>query len=140
MSYANARRTYMTAAVQTVSPAQLVTMLYDGLLRNLDQAEIAVAAGDLEGVHRGLMKAQAIVAELDASLDTSVWAAGEGLRSLYRFLETELISANVAKDVQRILTCRELVAPLAEAWRQAADAPTVAPADEVLVSSASATA
>ena len=123
MSYANARNTYMTAAVQTVPPAQLVVMLYDGLLRNIDLAGAALQRRDLEATHTGLVKAQAIVAELDASLDTSKWPAGEGLKSLYRFVENELITANVAKDAERIRTCRELVAPLAEAWRQAAAAP-----------------
>jgi flagellar protein FliS len=142
MSYASARRTYMTAAVQTVPPGQLLVMLYDGLLRNLDQAEVALARRDLPATHMHLIKAQAIVSELDVSLDTSAWPAGEGLKALYRFVEAELITANVAKDVARIRACRELIAPLAEAWRAAAGgAPASAPtAAEHLITTVSASA
>lgn len=119
MSYANARKLYMTEAVQTVPPGQLLVMLYDGLLRNLDQAIIAILRKDVQSAHTLLVKAQDIVAELDATLKVEAWAGAAALKQLYAFLEAELVEANVTKDRDRVRACRELVGPLADAWREA---------------------
>jgi flagellar protein FliS len=45
---------------------------------------------------------------------------GPGLASLYTFLLTQLISANVRKDGAIVASCRALVEPLQEAWHRAA--------------------
>jgi flagellar secretion chaperone FliS len=48
------------------------------------------------------------------------WPAGAQLLSVYRTIAAELIAANVSKDVERVRTCRTLLTPLREAWRDAA--------------------
>lgn len=122
MSYANARNAYMTASVQTVAPGQLLVMLYDALLRNLDLADAALERGDIAATHTGLVKAQDIVTELHVSLDLEQWPGGLGLQQLYVFVGNELVEANLTKDAAKIRSCRALIAPLADAWRQAAGA------------------
>jgi len=67
-----------------------------------------------------LTRAQDIVLELRSALDPSAWSGGPGLASLYAFLLTEMISANVQNDAAKVAACRELVEPLRDAWRQAA--------------------
>lgn len=114
------RARYAADSVGTASPARLVTMLYDRLVRDLGLAEAAIVAGDTVSAHNELVHAQAIVEELRSSLDTDAWDGAAGLAMLYDFLLAELVAANVAKDGIKVTACRELVEPLSDAWHQAA--------------------
>ena len=74
------------------------------------------------------MHAQEIVLELRATLDEDAWEGAAGLAQLYGFVINELITANIKGDVARVISCRNLVEPLLDAWRQAALATADAPA------------
>ena len=126
MSLHTMQQRYLGESVTTASPAKLVTMLYDRLVRDLVVAEAALAAGDVPSANAQLIHAQEIIWELLAGLDTTAWSGGPGLASLYQFLIGELLAANVSKDAQRVATCRGLVEPLREAWHHAAEQLAVA--------------
>jgi flagellar protein FliS len=111
---------YLSHSVATASPARLLIMLYDRLVLDLGQAEEALLAGDREAAAGRLLHAQEIVLELHASLNVDVWDGAAGLASIYTFLLTELVQANVTRDVARVAACRGLVEPLRDAWREAA--------------------
>jgi flagellar protein FliS len=115
------RSSYLENAVATASPARLVTLLYDRLLLDLDRAAVALRAGD-EAAGRGHVDhAQDIVSELMNSLDRDAWEGGAALMDLYAFLVSELLGVRGAGDADTVVACRELVAPLADAWHQAAE-------------------
>lgn len=121
---------FRAEAVATASPVTLLTMLYDRLLLDLDRGAAALEAGDRAEANGQLTHAQAIVHELRASLDLEAWSGAPGLASVYGFLLTELVGANIARDAARVRACRDLVAPLREAWHEAAAtlvAPSLAP-------------
>lgn len=115
-----ARARYANEAVTTASPAKLLLMLYDRLVRDLVTAEACLADGDLARASNELLHAQDIVSELHSSLDHSAWDGAAGLASLYVFVKAELALANVRKDAARIVGVREIVEGLRDAWRQAA--------------------
>lgn len=117
---AQARSRYTADAVQTASPARLLVMLYDRLVLDLVNAESSVADGDLARMGSQLQHAQEIVLELRTSLDMDAWDGANGLAALYTWLYSELVAANVKRDPARIRTCRGIVEPLRDAWRQAA--------------------
>jgi flagellar protein FliS len=48
------------------------------------------------------------------------WDGAAGLAALYTFIYGELLAANIKRDPAKISTCRGLVEPLRDAWRQAA--------------------
>jgi flagellar protein FliS len=114
------RARYAADSVGTASPARILTMLYDRLVRDLSLAEAAIATGDGQTAHNELVHAQAIIQELNASLDVDVWEGGTGLAQLYTFLHDELVGANVAKDAARVAASRQIIEPLRDAWHQAA--------------------
>jgi flagellar protein FliS len=114
------RNRYVSDAVDTMSPGRLIVALYDRLALDLERAETAIGARDIAGAHFALLHAQNILCELLGSLDTQRWEAGAGLASLYHYMINELITANVKKDAQKVVACRELVEPLRDAWREAA--------------------
>jgi flagellar protein FliS len=120
MSAAALRARYLGDAVSTASPQQLLVMLYDRLALDLERGQTALMAGDRAGANEQLQHAQDIIIELRSSLQVDVWEGGPRLAALYSWLLTELISANVKGDVNRVSSCRQVVEPLRDAWRQAA--------------------
>lgn len=122
-----ARQQYLEQRVASASPELLVTMLYDRLLVDIDRAGAAQDAGDWIGAGSHLIHAQRIVAELTASL-TDVWDGAAGLRSIYTYVTGRLIVANVSRDRDATAECRDLVAPLRDAWHQAAARVAAVPA------------
>ena len=120
MSLQAVRNRYVQDAVSTVTPAKLVTMLYDALARDLGLAEKALTTRDLQTAHDRLIHAQEIVLELQAGLDLTAWDGAAGLMSLYQFAYRQLVDANVRKDVTKVVAVQETMEPLRQAWHAAA--------------------
>lgn len=114
------RARFLDEAVATASPVRLVTMLYDRLLLDLSRGADAQTAGDRATANVHLLHAQEIVLELAGSLRQDGWSGAAGLASLYTFVHSELVRANVSGDASRTVAVRGLLEPLAEAWRAAA--------------------
>lgn len=123
---AQLRSHYARDSVTTASPVRLVTMLYDRLARDLDDAEFAIEMANPQSAHAALRHAQDIVQELSNSLDVGRWPAGEGLQNLYTWLMDQLVATNMSKDAALLAGCREVVEPLREAWHEAANTQNVA--------------
>lgn len=120
MSYGLARARYTSDATETVSPARLLTMLYDRLVADLLQAEEAMTRRDPRATGERLGNAQAILLELHATLDTELWDGGEALDQLYLWIIAELMRARMSGQPQRVADCRALLEPLRDAWHVAA--------------------
>jgi flagellar secretion chaperone FliS len=117
------RARYLSDSVTTASPGRLLVMLYDRLVLDLAQAEDALRTGDRETGSTRLDHAQDIVIELRATLNLDGWEGANGLAALYGWLLAEMIRANVKADADIAASCRTLVEPLRDAWREAALAP-----------------
>ncbi|MCG2802835.1 MAG: flagellar protein FliS [Cellulomonas sp.] len=114
------RSTYLADSVATVGPARLLTMLYDRLVLDLERGVEALGAGDRVGGGAHLGHARDIVTELISSLDVAAWEGGPRLMSIYGYLLTGLIESAATGDAAKAAECRDVVLPLAEAWRGAA--------------------
>ena len=117
---ANPQEAYRRQNILTASPAELIIMLYDGLLKDVRLAIRAIGKNNAEATHRHLMKAQAIVAELINCLDLSFSIAAD-LMNLYDFLLHTLAEANAAKDAAMLEPLLEIIETLRDTWREAAD-------------------
>lgn len=120
MSLQAVRNRYVDNAVSTVSPARLVTMLYDALVADLVKAEDALKRVDVQVAHDRLVHAQEIILELQAGLDVTKWDGGPALLSLYHYLYARLVDANVRKDAAVVRSVHATVEPLRQAWHVAA--------------------
>jgi flagellar protein FliS len=118
--FSNPRTAYMDASVATASPARLLVMLCERLVLDVTRGRNAQAAGDHAEAHRQLVHAQEIVLELRMSLEVDAWDGGPALASIYDFLYSELVRANVAKDLARTESCLKIVTDLCATWREAA--------------------
>lgn len=117
-----ARAEYVRKSVQSATPAQLVVMLFDRMLLDLSRAERAQQQGDFTAASTELIHAQAIVAELASALDTETWDGAAQLLSIYTFVGSEMVRANVEGDVRRTRECIRILEPVADGFRQAAEA------------------
>jgi flagellar secretion chaperone FliS len=117
-------RTYRANAVLTASPGQLVLMLYDGCLKALALAQQAfeepvAEPRRIENINRQLIKAQAIIAELQSGLNME--AGGEFARTMYRLYDyhnRRLFEANLRKDIAPIVEVERLLRDLRDAWAE----------------------
>lgn len=114
------RNRYASEAITTASPAKLLLMLFDRLVRDLMTAEQALRDQDLGRASSELVHAQDILSELRSSLDVTAWEGGPALAQLYGYLRAELVAANLRKDRVQVVQVRELVEPLRDTWRAAA--------------------
>lgn len=120
MSAAALRARYLGDSVATASPARLLVMLYDRLALDLERAEEALTARDRQTANEQLQHAQDILTELRGTLKVDAWEGGPQLASLYTWLITELIAANIDQDAAKVAACRKVLQPLHEAWAEAA--------------------
>lgn len=121
MTYANSKDQYLQNAVLSASPTRLLIMLYDRLLLDVQRAERVIGAGAPMEAGPHLLHAQDIVTELTNTLKVDGWAGALQLQALYLFLYSELVDANVSKDLADIAECRELITELRDTWYQAAN-------------------
>jgi flagellar protein FliS len=128
MTAPNLRNRYLEDSIATASPGKLLVMLYDRLVLDLMQAEEAFRKDEREAAGERLNHAQEIVLELRTTLKVDAWDGAAGLAALYSFLLTELIQANIRRDIEKVASCRSIIEPLRDAWREAVAAPAAGPA------------
>lgn len=106
--------------VTSASPQRLVIMLYDGAIKSVFAAKAAILRGDTAGKGEALSKAIAIIDEgLRASLDQE--AGGDiaaNLASLYDYMASRLLYANLKNDQGSLDECARLLSELRGAWEQ----------------------
>ena len=138
MAYQNAYAAYQKTNVNTASQGRLVVLLYEGAVKHLNAAlnlfdsNDKLKPGDIEqfGIH--LQKTQAIITELQVSLDMEKGGdIARNLMSLYVFFNEELMDATISQNKNKIEFVETKMDELAESWRQIANSTANAPAAKV---------
>ncbi len=111
---------YRRVQAETASPAQLILLLYDGLLHRLQVALHGLEGSDYEQANGSLLHAQDILLELAASLDMEAGELADRLAQLYEYQHHLLLQANVNKDPRPVREVAKLAGELRNAWAQAA--------------------
>lgn len=110
---------YRKTTVETLSPAKLLLMLYDGALNSMRSAQKAIEEKDIPQAHKQLTKAQDIVTELMATLNMDIPISHQ-LYALYDYIHNRLIEANLNKDSEIIDEACQFISELRDAFAQAA--------------------
>ena len=123
MAPRNPASAYRSQAVQTANGPQLLLMLCDRLAVDIARAEVALEAN---GTTRRRTSTCSTRRRSFACCGTrsipSGFKGGRELLSVYVFLESHLVKANLAKDVSLVRECAELLRPIHEAWTRAVGA------------------
>lgn len=112
------------AQILSASPAQRVVLLYEGAIRYLNQHLYRLEVNDLPGAHAASIKAQAVIDELQSTLDLEAGGQiAKDLNDTYAAWLVHLAAANVRHEpaaAQRVL---EQMKSLLESWRAVAAGP-----------------
>lgn len=114
----NAYQIYQQNEVLTASKGKLLIMLYDGAIRFLRFAQIAIDEKNYESANKYLVKAQNIISELMATLNMD-YEISKSLYSLYDYMKYRLIQANIKKDREMVEEIMKMLSGLRDTWQQA---------------------
>ena len=114
----NPYATYQTNSVTTALPQDLTLMLYEGLIKFSMLAKRAIEQKMIEQKNTNIQKAQAIIIELQLTLNQSI-ALSKDLNSLYDYMQTRLIDANVKNDLVAIDEVIGFAEEFRETWKEA---------------------
>jgi len=138
MGYSNAYNAYQKTNVNTASQGRLIVLLYDGIIKQLTLAgtfienDGKIKAKNIEQFGICIQKAQAIITELQVSLDMEKGGdIARNLMSLYVFFNEELLAANINHNKEKLEFVLKMVKDLAESWRKVANSTANAPAATV---------
>lgn len=115
---------YKQTDVTSRSPLEIVVLLYDGAIRFLGEARAAADRADRPARTRAVARAQAIIGELQGTLDME--RGGQvslDLDRLYTYMTSRLLDATARKDDSAIDEVKRLLANMREGWAKIASTP-----------------
>lgn len=108
---------YLEQKVLTAKPEELVSMLYEGLVKFIKFSLMYLEQSNIEKVNEYALKSQAIVSELQSTLDMN-YAISNQLEGLYVFIHTKLSDGNVKKDAKSFEEALEISELMLEMWKE----------------------
>lgn len=111
---------YKQQGVLTANPIELIVMLYEGCIKRLRMAALAMSDQQFGAMERSLMRAQEILLELVNCLDLK-YEIANSLMDLYSFLITEITRIGEEKKPDGIEDIIEILSSLKEAWSEIKD-------------------
>lgn len=117
MTINNPYKVYQQNSVTQSSPGELTLMLYNGILKFLNQAKKGIETKDIELKNTNIQKAQTIIRELMITLDMSV-PVSENMMALYEYMLHQLVQANIQNNVEVIDEVMHLTIEFRDTWKQ----------------------
>jgi flagellar secretion chaperone FliS len=114
----NPYEVYQKNQVSTAKPEELTLMLFNGGIKFLQQAKMAIEIKDLEKANSLIMKTQDIVTELMVTLNRD-YEISNSLYPLYEYMKQKLIEGNMKKDIVLIDEVVGMLQELRTTWQQA---------------------
>lgn len=138
MGYTNAYNAYQKTNVSTASQGRLVVLLYEGAVKQLAlsltylEPDGTIQPKNIEKYGNAIQKAQAIITELQVSLDMEKGGEiAKNLMSLYFYFNEQLVNATISRDRKKIEFVMNMMSQLADSWRQIANSTANAPAAKI---------
>ncbi|KGI86075.1 flagellar export chaperone FliS [Exiguobacterium mexicanum] len=115
---ANPYAAYQNNAVTTANPQELTLMLYDGALKFIRLAKLAIEQGNLDLKNTNIQKAQAIFQEMRLTLNKNI-AISANLDLLYEYMWRRLLDANIKNDAIILDEVLDFTTELRDTWKEA---------------------
>jgi flagellar secretion chaperone FliS len=114
----NPNEVYQRNQVTTARPEELTLMLYNGGIKFIQQAKLAIEVKDFPEAHTFILKTQDIITELLVTLNME-YKISQSLQSLYEFMKRKLIEANLSKDTTILDEVQNILIELKNTWSEA---------------------
>lgn len=135
MSYNQAYSAYQKTNITTASQGHLIVLLYEAAVKNLKNSLLCfeingkILPKNIEKFSNSVQKAQAIISELQVSLDMEKGGdISKNLMSLYIYFNSELLDASIKHNKEKIENIEVMMNDLLSAWRTASNSTANAPA------------
>lgn len=116
----NAYQKYKQTSIQSASREKLLLMLYEGAIKFVKLAMVAVEQKRVADKGINIGRAYDIVLELNNTLDHKVGGeVAKNLEQLYMFITDQLTQANIKNDVQHLKHALQVLETLYEGWKKA---------------------
>ncbi len=118
MPASNPYAKYRAASIQTLTPGELIVLLYEEAILSANKAVYFLNAHKISDAHNAIIKAENIVLYLMEVLDMDV-PISEQLFSLYEYIYKQLVKANTGKSTALLDEAVSLLTELKDTWHQA---------------------
>ncbi|MFV0440154.1 MAG: flagellar export chaperone FliS [Lachnospirales bacterium] len=112
----NPYEAYANNSIATANKFELTLMLYEGAVRFCNQSKIAIENKNYQEANRLLQRVQDIIRELQITLVRETEVA-ENMYSLYEYIYSLLIEANMRKDIEKLNEATELIRGFRDMWK-----------------------
>jgi flagellar protein FliS len=109
---------YLEQKVMNAKPEELTMMLYEGLVKFIKMGRLYNEQNNIEKTSETLLKAQAIVVELQATLNMD-FEISDQLDSLYDFVYDKLVQGNFEKSDSHLKDALDIAEDLRDTWKEA---------------------
>ena len=117
MAVNNAYAQYNNNKVLTASPAELTLLLYEGAIKFCNIAMMGIEEKNIQKAHDNIKKAQAIIEELQATLNHS-YKVAEDFDNVYRYIYDLLVQANMHKDKEILERALTEIRGMRDTWKK----------------------
>ena len=117
MAVNNACAQYNNNKVLTASPAELTLLLYEGAIKFCNIAMMGIEEKNIQKAHDNIKKAQAIIEELQATLNHS-YKVAEDFDNVYRYIYDLLVQANMHKDKEILERALTEIRGMRDTWKE----------------------
>lgn len=109
---------YKAQSINTMTPGELLMLLYDELIKRLARAEIALKSQNYEVFDESIIRCREILRYLDDTLDMQ-YPISHDLHRLYDFFSYELSRVQVGRNEKVLAEVKPRLTDLRDTFRQA---------------------
>lgn len=118
----SAEQRYLETSIATTAKEDLIIKIFDILILSSQQAleKLESEPGEIESIHRCLLRAQRACCLLMGSLDMQIGGdLSVNLFRIYEFWHHELVMTNMRKDASRLTQILPAILDFRDTWQQA---------------------
>ena len=108
---------YQKQKIMTATPAELTVMLYEGAIKFINVAIMAIEKKNIMKAHDNIMKAQRIIEEFRATLNFK-YPVAKDFDTVYEYILSRLIQANMKKDKEILEECLVHLRGMRDTWKE----------------------
>lgn len=113
----NAYSQYANNRILTASPAELTLLLYEGAIKFVNIAIMAIENKDVEKAHNNIMKTERIIEEFQISLNHK-YEIAKDFNNVYEYLLRRLREANITKDKEILEEVNKHLRVMRDTWKE----------------------
>lgn len=115
----NPKQQLLQKQIEAASKEELTLMLYEGGIKFLNQALVAIEKNDIVKSNNLILRVEDIVREFQITLDHKYEEISKPLDQLYDYMHRRLVEGNLQKDAEIINEVLGMFREMRDTWKEA---------------------